>query len=403
MTDAEKGQSRQRRGINHDEDGAAAKLWAVYVSEAEKYDKSLVETWKSDMEGLLIFAALFSAILTAFIVESYKSLSPDPGDLTVQLLGQISQQLSASADGIDFHVPPPSQFKPAITSLICNALWFISLSFSLACALIATLVQQWARDFLHKADIRSASIIRARIFSYLYYGLKRFQMHTVVEVIPFLLHASLLLFFCGSVAFLIPVNIAMTIIAATIQAIVGAAYSALTFLPLRYLDCPYQTPLSATFWRILQRFKKIGRQSRTRATGIETYSERSESLESHLFKDSDETMIEAMSRAATERSDHRRERDYKALVWTMRSLTDDVELEPFVEAIPDILWGPSGRRISYDVHIHALLGNPNVHLLDRIGGLLKGCDAGILPPDTIQRRMITCCKALWAIAKGYRR
>jgi hypothetical protein len=36
----------------------AAKLWAVYVSEAEKYDRSLVESWKSDMEGMLIFVRL---------------------------------------------------------------------------------------------------------------------------------------------------------------------------------------------------------------------------------------------------------------------------------------------------------------------------------------------------------
>jgi hypothetical protein len=35
----------------------------VYVSEAEKYDKALVETWKSDMEGLLIFVRnIFIAI-----------------------------------------------------------------------------------------------------------------------------------------------------------------------------------------------------------------------------------------------------------------------------------------------------------------------------------------------------
>ncbi|KAJ6471327.1 hypothetical protein C8R45DRAFT_416616 [Mycena sanguinolenta] len=65
-------------------------MWAVYVSEAEKYDKSLVESWKSDMEGLLIFAALFSAILTAFLIESYKSLNADSGDLMVHMLVQIS-------------------------------------------------------------------------------------------------------------------------------------------------------------------------------------------------------------------------------------------------------------------------------------------------------------------------
>jgi hypothetical protein len=27
----------------------------VYVSEADKYDKALVESWKNDMEGMLIF------------------------------------------------------------------------------------------------------------------------------------------------------------------------------------------------------------------------------------------------------------------------------------------------------------------------------------------------------------
>jgi hypothetical protein len=41
------------------EEAAASKLWAVYVSEAEKYDRSLVESWKSDMEGMLIFASVF--------------------------------------------------------------------------------------------------------------------------------------------------------------------------------------------------------------------------------------------------------------------------------------------------------------------------------------------------------
>ncbi|KAJ7249082.1 hypothetical protein B0H12DRAFT_1301064, partial [Mycena haematopus] len=76
---------------NVDEETAASKLWAMYISEAEKYNRVLVESWKSDMEGLLIFAALFSAALTAFIIESYLSLNPDSGDLTVQLLEQISQ------------------------------------------------------------------------------------------------------------------------------------------------------------------------------------------------------------------------------------------------------------------------------------------------------------------------
>ncbi|KAJ7692524.1 hypothetical protein B0H17DRAFT_842559, partial [Mycena rosella] len=181
-----------------------AKLWAVYVSEAEKYDKSLAESWKSDKEGLLIFAGLFSASLTAFIIESYKTLTPDTGDATVQNLTHISQQLAASTSG-NIAVPPApsSHFTPPVASLLCNIFWFISLGLSLSCALIATLLQQWAHDFLHRADMRRSSpIIRARIFSFLYYGLKQFNMNTVVNIIPLLLHTSLVLFFAGLVAFL---------------------------------------------------------------------------------------------------------------------------------------------------------------------------------------------------------
>ncbi|KAJ7118238.1 hypothetical protein C8R44DRAFT_540638, partial [Mycena epipterygia] len=125
-----------------------------------------------------------------------------------------------------------------------NGFWFTSLGLSLACALVATLVEQWAREFLHRTDMRSAPLIRARMFSYLYYGLRRFHMHTVVEIIPLLLHASLLFFFGGLVAFLIPVNPTMTCIVAALLSIVAAVYLVLTFLPLRYLDCPYRTPLS---------------------------------------------------------------------------------------------------------------------------------------------------------------
>jgi hypothetical protein len=109
----------------------------------------------------------------------------------------------------------------------------------------------------------------------------------------------------------------------------------------------------------------------------------------------DETMVEAMFRTAMETS---QQRDYKALVWTMKSLADDVELEPFVEAIPDILWGPHGQRYAYQEHVRALIRNPDVQLLNRVGALLDSSHAGILSPGASQRRAIACYKAFWAIA-----
>ncbi|KAF7365728.1 hypothetical protein MVEN_00446500 [Mycena venus] len=379
-------QMPERTPMDPSKEAAASKLWAVYVSEAEKYDKSLVESWKSDMEGMLIFAGLFSASLTAFLIESYKTLVPDSGDSTVQILTQISQQLAAAANGSTFEPPAPIHFTPSTSSFICNALWFLSLGLSLTCALIATLVEQWARDFLHKADMRSSPFIRARIFSYLYYGLKRFKMHTVVDIIPLLLHTSLFLFLAGLVAFLLPINISIATVAAVLSAVMVAAYTLLTMLPVWFLNCPYRTPLSTAFWGISQTFASIWLRTPFQDS------------ESQADPSSKSTMVEAMSQRATEKSAGRFLRDYRALEWTVKSLADDTEFEPFVEGLPDVLWGPVYRRYGYEDYIHKLMRNPDLRLQHRIESLLRSCDSGLLSLEATKRRRITCYKALWAIA-----
>jgi len=38
---------------------SSAQLWAVVFKEGEKYDKTLVESWKGDMDGILIFVCFF--------------------------------------------------------------------------------------------------------------------------------------------------------------------------------------------------------------------------------------------------------------------------------------------------------------------------------------------------------
>ncbi|KAJ6527106.1 hypothetical protein B0H19DRAFT_1335116, partial [Mycena capillaripes] len=65
------------------------------------------------MEGMLIFVGLFSASLTAFVIESYKTLRPDSGDSAVQLLSQISQQLAAATNGSTFQLPATPESAPS--------------------------------------------------------------------------------------------------------------------------------------------------------------------------------------------------------------------------------------------------------------------------------------------------
>ncbi|KAJ7114291.1 hypothetical protein C8R44DRAFT_630300, partial [Mycena epipterygia] len=104
------------------DEAAGAKIWSVYISQAEKYDKALVDNWRRDMEGILIFAGLFSASLTAFIIESYKTLSPDQGQITITLLTQISQRLAAGNNATSMDEPPLPTFSPTPISVVCNAL-----------------------------------------------------------------------------------------------------------------------------------------------------------------------------------------------------------------------------------------------------------------------------------------
>lgn len=222
-------------------------------------------------------------------------------------------------------------------------------------------------------------------------------MHAVVEIIPLLLHSSLILFFAGLVAFLWPVNTAMTAVAAGILLVIISVYGYLTVLPILHSDSPYRTPLSGLLRYTYREISKTPLPFFRQPKGLD---EESGSGDSASTNTDVHTLVEVMTKHATYLSPERDARDSRALIWTMRSLTDDDELEPFVEAIPGVLWGNTERRHLYDGQIQALLyhSHPDVQLLPRVVKLLRGCDSGLLPDSLRHRRQILCLKAIWAIA-----
>jgi hypothetical protein len=111
-------------------------------------------------------------------------------------------------------------------------------------------------------------------------------------------------------------------------------------------------------------------------------------------------MVEAMFRKASAGDPEQLYRDKNTLVWTMKSLADDTELERFIDTIPDLVWGPNARRSTYYVdHIQSLIDDkdPNVSLLDRLKSLYKTCDTGLLNTELCNRRRISCFQATWAL------
>ncbi|KAI0261939.1 hypothetical protein BC834DRAFT_893369 [Gloeopeniophorella convolvens] len=83
MEDRHSGPSEATEDRKPEDYGESANaLWTLYGKEAENHDKALIETWRSDMEAIIIFAGLYSATLTSFLVDSYKNLQPDPAQET---------------------------------------------------------------------------------------------------------------------------------------------------------------------------------------------------------------------------------------------------------------------------------------------------------------------------------
>ena len=46
-----------------DYDDPAGKIWSIYVAESEKFDRALVESWKGDMDGMLIFVCIHTSFI----------------------------------------------------------------------------------------------------------------------------------------------------------------------------------------------------------------------------------------------------------------------------------------------------------------------------------------------------
>jgi hypothetical protein len=149
------------------------------------------------MDGILIFvrivllysprirangsqSGLFAAVITAFIIDSYKQLSRDSASITIDLLAQISQQLAGASNGsFVAALVPPQSFRPTPTAVRVNVLWFLSLALGLTCALSATLVQQWSRNYIQVVNRRHAPYIKG------WFPLSRIPVYVDIQLRPY--------------------------------------------------------------------------------------------------------------------------------------------------------------------------------------------------------------------------
>ncbi|KAN0135125.1 hypothetical protein V8E53_007016 [Lactarius tabidus] len=321
-------------------------MWSLHLGEAKSHDEARIHSLKDDMDGVLIFAGLFSAALTSFLIDSVSNLQVDPAQQmvfyqqqNVALLAQISHQISAiaSQDSIPLTPLPSYSFSPSASDIRVNAFWFMSLVFSLTAALLATLVQQWVRDYMHVFQRYSNPLKSARLRQYLYEGVEGWYMPRVARAVPGLVHISLFLFFAGLVDSLLATYTTVGVTTIIPIAICSSSYVFSTFAPVINPQSPFRNPFSGLIWYLKQ--KVHPRRYLDRASG-------------GSLKAVSSNLSEGQMQLAMEEGDGRKDRDVRAIRWLIHNRTEDDEMESFVMAIPGAFtskWGINVWRKAAEV------------------------------------------------------
>ncbi|KAI0246527.1 hypothetical protein BJV78DRAFT_144122 [Lactifluus subvellereus] len=331
-------QNQTSQGQSIFSDGSGP-LFNMYVKMAEEEDNKMADRWQRDADGILIFTGLFSAAVAALVAVSIQDMRPGPQDNSEFYLKNIYRLLAdpnvsrASVLAVPAKPPP---FSPPKYAIWVNSLWFLSLAISLTCALLATLLQQWARRYLTiTQQPRHSPHKRARICAFLADGVDKLHLPWAVETLPTLLHLSLFLFFSGLLVFLFNVDhTVFSVVVWWIGLSVGI-YGCITLMPIFRADSPYYAPLSSSalivytgvsygVFRILSFItsSRYFSPATWRHFGILMYTYRA-----RLWWGVVKTAQESASISSAEI-------DRRVLRRTFDALDEDHELEQFFECIP---------------------------------------------------------------------
>ncbi|KAK0446718.1 hypothetical protein EV421DRAFT_2053744, partial [Armillaria borealis] len=230
----------------YEEMGPTARVWRTFLEECGSFDLVTVEGWRDALDVLLVFAGLFSAVVTTFVAQTSQSLQVDYGQVTASLLIELIDVQRSAANGSLVNDIPHSDltgtFRPSTSDSWVNGLWFTSLSLSLSTALFAVLTKQWIHQYMSVPSGTPRDRCRLRQFRYM--ELQRWGVDLIIGLLPVLMSASLAVFLVGLVLFIIPLHVSIASVVGSVTFIAFAAYLITNFLPILYPSCPYKTPLS---------------------------------------------------------------------------------------------------------------------------------------------------------------
>ncbi|KAL1945549.1 hypothetical protein VTO73DRAFT_2400 [Trametes versicolor] len=227
-----------------------AEAWSKAAGMVQTYSDEMIKRWKEEIDTYLVFAGLFSVVLTTFNVQSYLLLQPATPDPSIAVLQQISSQLAS----FSIHPPFVNSTQPSSTTranastappvprwaVWLNALWFSGLILSLSSASVGIMVKQWLNEY--SSGVSGTSRPVARVRQYRLNNIRTWRVEDIIGAIPILLQLALALFLSGMLILLWTLHDTVAAIASTLVGLLAVFTVVTTLLPLINHECSYLTP-----------------------------------------------------------------------------------------------------------------------------------------------------------------
>ncbi|PVF97754.1 hypothetical protein CPB86DRAFT_734344, partial [Serendipita vermifera] len=229
--------------------------WEIYNHKASESDRELIKDWNDSLNTLLIFTALYSAVLTAFIIESMKLLEENPVDTTRDILLVVSRQLANGS----FPAFEPTAYEVPQYAVIVNGLFFTSLSCALIAALLAVLALQWVANYdmgLNTSSPKKRALQRHMRLM----GIRKWKMSEIIASLPLLIFVALFLFFIGIADWLWHMNRAISGVVIGGIGIGCLLYTITNLISIINVDAPFRTPISKELAGVVRRVMRWFRQ-----------------------------------------------------------------------------------------------------------------------------------------------
>ena len=184
---------------------------------------------------------MFSAVVSAFVVAVQTQIQPDYTQLSYDILYAMAENKTLTVPAKPSSDSPWNGPDPNLVHV--QAILFSSLALSLLASFVAMLGKQWLNRY-SKVDMRGSLIDRSRDRQRKMNGMENWGFKLVMESLPLMLQAALLLLGCALSKYLFTIDNLIAWVVVVFTASGFLFYVIIVIAAIISYDCPFQTPIS---------------------------------------------------------------------------------------------------------------------------------------------------------------